>query len=113
MAPILIPPCSFFGTVRSLPLDTQDQNTSSTPPHQITLPSSIHTTFRPNSPRIPSSSSNDPAVQTVHSFLTRSQEHLRNIVQPMTRTEFRQTYGHRLYRQYEWRWNGARRGERR
>lgn len=46
-------------------------------------------------------------------LLLQSQERLRRINSPMTRSEFVRQYGRSAYEKTKWRWVGAKRGERR
>ena len=45
--------------------------------------------------------------------MARSAERRGLLQQPITRTEFINTFGRKIYDNYKWRWNSAARGERR
>jgi hypothetical protein len=45
--------------------------------------------------------------------MARSEERQTRLQRPMTRTECIRIYGRQSYENWKWRWNGAKRGERR
>ena len=45
--------------------------------------------------------------------MARSEERRNRFQQPMTRSEFIRVHGRQSYENWKWRWNGAKRGERR
>ena len=49
----------------------------------------------------------------ITSLVARSEERQSRLHQPMTRIEFQRLYGRRAYESWKWRWNGAKRNERR
>lgn len=76
-------------------------------PQIISSPQTAPTIIRPQQIATPTPSAH------VASFMARSAERRAQQQQKMTRSEFLKKYGQTSYNIWKWRWNGAKRGERR
>ena len=70
-------------------------------------------TITPAQPTTQVTTDSDPAATFVANYLNRSRLRLQARDQPQTRTEFVRRYGKACYEKFKWRWDGAKRNERR